>query len=254
LVTNKTGGSPKCNFIHQKLQRDENASIYGSTDCVIIYTAQPLQNSRGTIAGSGFGHMGAVFAAKNEKFKTMATQLSNKKVAILVANGFEEVELTKPLEALKNAGANVEIVSPESGKVRAWAETDWGRDYPVDKPLGNSKSQDYDALVLPGGVMNPDKLRTNKEAVKFVKDFMDAGKPVAAICHGPWTLIETGELQGRRMTSYPSLKTDLENAGVAWEDAEVVTDNGLVTSRNPQDLPAFCDKMLEEIAEGAHAA
>jgi len=183
----------------------------------------------------------------------MATQLTNKKVAILVANGFEEVELTKPLEALKNAGATVEIVSPESEKVRAWAEKDWGKDYKVDKPLSSSNSQDYDALVLPGGVLNPDQLRINKEAVKFVKDFMTIGKPVAAICHGPWTLIETGELQGRRMTSYPSLKTDLENAGVNWEDAEVVTDNGLVTSRTPKDLPAFCEKMLEEISEGAHA-
>ncbi|WP_143308715.1 type 1 glutamine amidotransferase domain-containing protein [Chitinophaga vietnamensis] len=183
----------------------------------------------------------------------MANQLDNKKVAILVANGFEEVELTQPLEALKNAGAEVDIVSPEKEVVRAWAEKEWGKEYPVNKQLSEVKAQDYDALVLPGGVLNPDQLRINQDAVNFVTGFFDDSKPIAAICHGPWTMIETGELDGRRVTSYPSLKTDLENAGAMWLDEEVVTDNGLVTSRTPKDLPAFCKKMVEEIAEGAHA-
>ncbi|MBC9931660.1 type 1 glutamine amidotransferase domain-containing protein [Chitinophaga qingshengii] len=182
----------------------------------------------------------------------MGTQLQNKKVAILVANGFEEVEMTAPLEALKEAGAKVDIISPEKGKVRAWAEKEWGKDYPVDKSLSDANAQDYDALVLPGGVLNPDQLRINQQAVTFVGGFFEDGKPIAAICHGPWTLIETGEIKGRRVTSYPSLKTDLENAGAIWTDEEVVTDNGLVTSRTPKDLPAFCKKMVEEIAEGAH--
>ncbi|NSL89432.1 type 1 glutamine amidotransferase [Chitinophaga sp. Mgbs1] len=182
----------------------------------------------------------------------MGTQLQNKKVAILVANGFEEIELTQPLEALKNAGAQAYIISPEKDKVRAWSEKDWGKDYPVDKTLTAAEAQSYDALVLPGGVLNPDQLRIIPEAVAFVSHFIEAGKPMAAICHGSWTLIETGELKGRKMTSYPSLKTDLENAGAEWSDEQVVTDNGLVTSRTPSDLPAFCKKMIEEIAEGEH--
>ncbi|MBO9727071.1 MAG: type 1 glutamine amidotransferase [Chitinophaga sp.] len=182
----------------------------------------------------------------------MENQLTGKKVAMVVANGFEEVEFTQPLEALKNAGATVDIISPEAEKVRAWAETDWGKTFPVDKQISEVAAQDYDALVLPGGVMNPDKLRTNEEVVAFVNGFFDDSKPIAAICHGPWTLIETGELDGRKMTSFKSLKTDLENAGAIWVDEEVVTDNGLVTSRNPGDLPAFCKKMIEEIKEGRH--
>ena len=182
----------------------------------------------------------------------MENQLKGKKVAIVVANGFEEVELTRPLEALKNAGATVDIISPEEKSVRAWAETDWGKDYPVDKNIKDVIAQEYDALVLPGGVMNPDHLRTNDRVIAFVTGFFDDSKPIAAICHGPWTLIETGELDGRKMTSFKSLKTDLENAGALWVDEEVVTDNGLVTSRTPKDLPAFCKKMIEEIAEGRH--
>ncbi|MEI3799508.1 MULTISPECIES: type 1 glutamine amidotransferase domain-containing protein [unclassified Chitinophaga] len=182
----------------------------------------------------------------------MENQLKDKKVAILVANGFEEVELTKPLEALKNAGATVDIVSPEGKTVRAWAEKNWGKDYPVDKDIKDVVASSYDALVLPGGVINPDRLRTNDRVVAFVTGFFDESKPIAAICHGPWTLIETDELDGRRVTSYPSLKTDLENAGALWVDEEVVTDKGLVTSRTPKDLPAFCKKMIEEIAEGPH--
>lgn len=183
----------------------------------------------------------------------MENKLSNKKVAILVADGFEESEFIQPMEALKNAGAEVAVVSLHDGEVKAWAEKDWGKSYPVDLTVNDANAKDYDALVLPGGVMNPDHLRENQDAVNFVSGFFDDSKPIAAICHGPWTLIETGELKGRRVTSYPSLKTDLTNAGANWVDEEVVVDNGLVTSRNPHDLPAFCRKMVEEIGEGVHA-
>lgn len=183
----------------------------------------------------------------------MEKQLSSKKVAIVVTDGFEEIEFTAPKEALENAGAKVDVIAPQAGKIKAWAKTNWGGAYPVDKTIDDVHAQDYDALVLPGGVMNPDRLRTNPAVVNFVSQFLNEHKPIAAICHGPWTLIETGALQGRTMTSWPSLKTDLKNAGVDWVDKEVVVDNGLVTSRKPDDLPAFCKKMVEEIAEGVHA-
>lgn len=179
--------------------------------------------------------------------------LSNKKVAILTEEGFEQIELTSPLEALKEAGAQVDVISPKSGKIKAWNHTDWGIEIEVDKELSVVSPDDYDALMLPGGVLNPDKLRQNKEAIAFVSAFLDEGKPVAAICHGPQVLIETGMLSGRSLTSYPSLETDLKNAGADWTNEEVVVDNGLVTSRNPDDLPAFNKKMIEEIAEGVHA-
>lgn len=182
----------------------------------------------------------------------MTQSLNGKRVAVLVENGFEEIELTKPIEALKNAGAQVDIVSPQKDKVKAWASTNWGKEYDVDVTLSEAKAENYHSLVLPGGVINPDKLRTNKDAIAFVKAFFQEEKPIAAICHGPWTLIETGALDGRKMTSYPSIKTDLINAGVNWVDEEVVVDHGLTTSRNPDDLPAFCEKMIEEIAEGKH--
>jgi protease I len=178
--------------------------------------------------------------------------LSNKKVAILTEEGFEQIELTSPMEALQAAGATVHVISPKSGQVKAWNHTDWGIEIKVDKPLSEANPDDYDALVLPGGVLNPDKLRTNKDAVAFVSAFLDEGKPVAAICHGPQTLIETGMLSGRKMTSYPSIQTDLKNAGVEWVDEEVVVDNGLVTSRKPDDLDAFNRKIIEEIGEGVH--
>jgi protease I len=178
--------------------------------------------------------------------------IQNKKVAVLATDGFEQSELEKPVEALRDAGAQVEIVSIKSGSIKGWAEKNWGKEISVDKTVDSVKADDYDALVLPGGVMNPDTLRTNKDAVSFVSDFMNARKPVAAICHGPWTLVEAGALKGRKVTSWPSLRTDIENAGGTWVDEEVVTDNGLVTSRKPADLPAFCKKMIEEIAEGAH--
>lgn len=182
----------------------------------------------------------------------MNNQLNGKKVAVIVTNGFEEVELTAPKEALESAGAHVEIISPESGSVKAWDKKDWGNEYQVDKNINDVSPHDYNALLLPGGVMNPDKLRMNEKVVDFVKHFMDEGKPIAAICHGPWTLIETGKLNGREVTSYPSLKTDLRNAGALWLDQEVVVDQGLVTSRNPHDIPAFNKKMIEEFTEGVH--
>jgi protease I len=179
--------------------------------------------------------------------------LSNKKVAILTEEGFEQVELTSPKEALKAAGATVHIISPKSGKIKAWNHTDWGIEVDVDKNLSDVSPDDYDALVLPGGVLNPDKLRQNKDAIAFASAFLDEGKPLAAICHGPQLLIETNMLNGRRLTSYPSLQTDLHNAGADWVDEEVVVDNGLVTSRRPADLDAFNRKTIEEISEGVHA-
>ncbi len=183
----------------------------------------------------------------------MDNELKNKKVAILVANGFEQVEMTEPRKALQEAGAETVLVSPVDGKVKGWNHTNWGDEFPVDLPLNKADANDFDALLLPGGVMNPDHLRTNKDAVRFAKEFFRAGKPVAAICHGPWLLVEADVVRGRTMTSWPSLQTDLENAGATWVDNEVVTDEGLVTSRKPDDIPAFNRKMIEEIAEGVHA-
>lgn len=179
--------------------------------------------------------------------------LKGKKVAILTENGFEEVELTSPKEALEKAGATVHIISPQKEKVKGWNHDHWTIELPVDVHISKANPADYDALVLPGGVLNPDKLRLNKDAIAFARNFLEAGKPLAAICHGPQLLIETGLLGQRELTSYPSVKTDLENAGAVWIDKEVVVDNGLVTSRSPEDLPAFNRKMLEEIAEGVHA-
>jgi protease I len=180
-------------------------------------------------------------------------QLNGKKVAILVENGFEEVELVKPKQALEEAGAQTAIVSPApDNKVRGWQHTDWGDEFPVDVPLNEAKADDYDALLLPGGVMNPDKLRRNEQALQFVRGFFEAGKPVAVICHGPWTLIDAGVVKGRKITSYHSIQTDLKNAGAQWVDQEVVVDNGLVSSRKPADISAFNRKMIEEFAEGQH--
>ena len=179
--------------------------------------------------------------------------LQGKKVAILVENGIEQVELTSPKQALEEAGAQTQIISPQRDQVKAWQHTEWGDTFPVDVPIENANASDYDALLLPGGVMNPDKLRMNKQAVQFVRDFFEQKKPVASICHGPWTLIEANVVRGRKLTSYPSLQTDLKNAGATWVDQEVVVDQGLVTSRNPDDLPAFNRKLIEEVAEGEHA-
>lgn len=178
--------------------------------------------------------------------------ISNKKIAVLVTHGFEQSEFEQPVKAIKDGHGVLDVVSLQKGKVKGWSNGNWGAEFEVNKTVQEVSASDYDALVLPGGVMNPDKLRMDKDAVAFVKGFITAHKPVAAICHGPWTLIETGELNGRNVTSYPSIKTDLVNAGAMWTDQEVVVDNGLVTSRDPRDLPAFCKKMIEEIAEGQH--
>ena len=182
------------------------------------------------------------------------TNLKGLKVAILVDNGFEQVELTEPRKALDQAGAETRIVSPQNGRVRAWNLTEWGDKFPVDVPLDQARADDFDALHLPGGVMNPDLLRMQPKAVAFVKAFFDAGKPVAAICHGPWTLIEAGVVKGRRMTSWPSLKTDLQNAGATRENKEAVTDNNLVTSRMPADIPAFNRQMIDLFAKARPGA
>jgi protease I len=179
--------------------------------------------------------------------------LKGKKVAILTENGFEEVELTSPKKALEDAGAKVEIVSPQKNKVKAWAHDHWSIELPVDVNIEDADPNDYDALMIPGGVLNPDKMRSNDKCVEFAQHFLQEGKPVAAICHGPQLLIETGMLEGRNMTSYPSIKTDLVNAGADWSDREVIVDNGLVTSRSPEDLEAFNKKMIEEIKEGQHS-
>ncbi len=178
--------------------------------------------------------------------------LQNKKVAILTDHGFEEVELTAPKKALEDAGAEVHIVSMQKEKVKGWDHDHWSIELPVDVALENANPEDYDALMIPGGVINPDQMRRHKAYVNFAQHFLETGKPVAAICHAPQLLIETNMLYERNMTSFPSIKTDLINAGVIWEDKEVVVHNGLVTSRSPADMEAFIKKMLEEIAEGVH--
>lgn len=183
----------------------------------------------------------------------MKDQLNGKRVAILATNGFEESELKSPKEALEMAGATVHVVSPEKGAIKGWKDGEWSEKVDVDRTLSEAKASDYDALVLPGGVINPDTLRQDQKAVAFVRDFFTAKKPVGAICHGPWTLVEADVLQGRKVTSYASIRTDLRNAGAQWVDEEVVVDDGLVTSRTPKDLPAFNKKLVEEIAEGVHA-
>lgn len=180
----------------------------------------------------------------------MTQALNHKKVAILVADGFEQVEMTEPKQALEAAGAQTHIISLKSGTVQGWNHFDKGDNFPVDVTLDDANSADYDALLLPGGVANPDQLRVNEKAVRFVQSFFAAGKPVGAICHAPWTLIEAEVVNGRKMTSWPSLQTDLKNAGANWVDQEVVVDNGLVTSRKPQDIPAFNQAILEAFATG----
>lgn len=177
--------------------------------------------------------------------------LKGVKIAILVEDGFEQVELVEPRKALDQAGAQTSIVSPKTPRVRGWNFTEWGEELPVDVPLDRARSEDFDALQLPGGVMNPDRLRMNPKAVAFVKGFFDARKPVAAICHGPWTIIEAGVARGRRIASWPSLKTDLRNAGAEWIDQEVIVDQNLVSSRKPDDIPAFNRAMVDLFARMA---
>ena len=184
----------------------------------------------------------------------MAQELQGKKVAFLAADAYEESELKKPWQALEQAGAELTLVSLEEGEITALNEQELkpGATHPVDKVVGEARAEDYDALVLPGGVGNPDKLRADPDAVEFVRAFFEAGKPVGAICHGPWTLVEADVVRGRTLTSYPSIKTDIRNAGGTWVDEEVHVDQGLVTSRKPDDLEAFCAKAIEEIGEGKH--
>jgi protease I len=180
-------------------------------------------------------------------------RLAGKTIAVLATDGFEQSELTVPVKALKEAGATVEVVSPKDGQIQGMQHHDKGQMVPVDRRLSEADAQTYDGLVLPGGVANPDSLRLVPEAIDFVRSFVRSEKPIAAICHGPWTLIDAGGVDGKKMTSWPSLKTDLRNAGAQWVDEEVVVDEGLVTSRRPDDLPAFCAKAIEEFAEGRHA-
>jgi len=180
--------------------------------------------------------------------------LTGKKILILATNGFEQSELEVPRDRLKEAGAEVQIVSPEQGEIKGWEKKDWGRPVKVDRTLDQARADDYDAIVLPGGQINPDLLRVNEKALKLIKAFYDQKKVVAAVCHAPWLLIETGIIKGRKATSYKSIKTDMINAGAKWEDSEVVADQGIVTSRNPGDLEAFSAKIAEEVAEGRHTS
>ena len=180
------------------------------------------------------------------------TVLNGKKIAFLLTDGFEQVEFTQPWEAVQNAGATAELISLQAGEIQGMKHDQKMDKFKVDKIVDNASATDYDGLVLPGGVANPDTLRIHPQAVEFIRDFFEQHKPVAAICHGPWTLIEADVVRGRKVTSWPSLKTDLQNAGATWVDQECVCDEGLVTSRNPNDLPAFCEKAIEEFSEGRH--
>jgi deglycase len=182
----------------------------------------------------------------------MPQTLTGRKIAILATDGFEQVELTEPRKALDQEGAQTTLISPAHGKVKGWNHREWGDEVRVDAPLEQADPSEYGALLLPGGVMNPDRLRMNPKAVAFVRSFFEAGKPVAAICHAPWMLVEADVVRGRSLTSWPSLQTDIRNAGGRWVDQEVVVDQGLVTSRKPDDIPAFNAKMLEEFREGKH--
>jgi protease I len=182
----------------------------------------------------------------------MAGKIDGRTIAFLATDGVEQVELTEPWKAVREAGGTPELISLESGEIQGFNHLDKGDTFPVDHKVADADAGRYDGLVLPGGVANPDFLRADDDATAFVRAFFDAGKPVAAICHGPWTLIDAGVVEGRTLTSWPSLQTDLRNAGATWVDEEVHVDEGLVTSRNPDDLPAFCAKLVEEIAEGVH--
>jgi protease I len=187
-----------------------------------------------------------------QKEVLMAGELNGRTVAVLATDGFEQVELTEPVRALKEAGAKVQVVSPKPGEIQGWKHHDKGDKVKVDIALSSAEPASYDALVLPGGVINPDALRLEEKAIAFVRHFVEAKKPIAAICHGPWTLINAGAVKGKKMTSWPSLQVDLRNAGATWVDEPVVVDDGLVTSRKPDDLPKFNAKMIEEIREGRH--
>ena len=179
-------------------------------------------------------------------------KINQAKILIIATNGFEQAELEVPRDGLKEAGAKVTIASPDGKQIMGWDKTDWGRPASVDMKIADAREGDYDALVIPGGVINPDKLRVDEDAMKLVKAFLSSGKIVAAVCHGPWLLVQADALKGRQATSYKSIRKDVENAGAKWVDAEVVVDNGIITSRNPDDLPAFTKKIIEEVEEGKH--
>lgn len=191
---------------------------------------------------------------RNQNSSGSGSRLDGKTIAILATDGFEESELVEPQKAWLDAGATVHVISPKDGSIRGWRDDNWGDEVDVDRTLDDANADDYDALFLPGGVMNPDQLRMREDVTTFVREFFKKGKPVGAICHGPQILIDCGVIEGRTVTSYPSIKNDLKNAGASWTDQEVVVDAGLVTSRTPDDLPAFIDKMIEEVLEGRHAA
>jgi protease I len=184
----------------------------------------------------------------------MPSNLKGKKIAILATDGFEQAELLEPRKALDEAGAKTEVIAPTDGKIKGWNEKEWGESVSVDKTLENANPHEYDALVLPGGVMNPDRLRMDPKAVNFIRQFVSTGKTVAAICHGPWTLIEADALRGKTVTSWPSIKTDLKNAGAHWVDQEVATDGQFVFSRKPDDIPAFNRAVIASIEKGAQRA
>jgi protease I len=184
----------------------------------------------------------------------MDQKLQGKRIALLATNGFEQSELLQPKQALEQAGARVDVVSPQSGSIRGWNHKEWGQEVQVDRPLEQARVDEYDGLLLPGGVMNPDQLRMNPQAVQLVRQFFDAGKPIAAICHGPWLLVEANVVKGLKLTSWPSLQTDIRNAGGQWVDEQCVNDRGIVTSRKPDDIPAFNQKAIEEFAEGKTVA
>jgi protease I len=200
---------------------------------------------------ASYGEYASTQIPRREK-QTMASKLKGKKIAILATDGFEQVELTEPRKALEEAGAATVLIAPKPGEIRGWKTKQWGDSVKVDKTLENANPNDYDALVLPGGVMNPDHLRMDPSAVNFVRQFVSGGKPIAAICHGPWMLLEAGAVSGKTITSWPSLKTDLKNAGANWVDQEVATDGAFITSRKPDDIPAFSRAIIDLVSRGVH--
>jgi protease I len=200
---------------------------------------------------ASYGEYASTQIPRREK-QTMASKLKGKKIAILATDGFEQVELAEPRKALEEAGAATVLIAPKPGEIRGWKTKQWGDSVTVDKTLENANPNDYDALVLPGGVMNPDHLRMDPSAVNFVRQFVSGGKPIAAICHGPWMLLEAGAVSGKTITSWPSLKTDLKNAGANWVDQEVATDGAFITSRKPDDIPAFSRAIIDLVSRGVH--
>jgi protease I len=240
MLSSPSGRRPNVRRRSDVPESREDAGPCGAGDDGVPHGADPERCSRLPI----------VWAGKTGRIRIM--DLNGKKIAILATNGFEQAELEVPRDRLRKAGATVDVVSLTSGEIKGWDKKDWGRPVKVDKTLDEVSAGDYDAIVLPGGQIKPDLLRVEPKALKFIKDIFDAKKVVAAVCHAPWLLIETGIAKGRRMTSFKSIKTDVANAGAKWEDSEVVVDQGVITSRNPGDLEAFSTKIIEEVKEGRH--